>query len=102
MSTATQIPFVEYLVLDDGDPHLVAGECTDAALATSTGATPAPVARDTEFTTVRIATEGEVRAFTIVAFAAPASRSRSWPRSSTAAARACAATSSTARPIPST
>jgi len=23
-----QIPFVDYLVLDDGDPHLVANECT--------------------------------------------------------------------------
>lgn len=28
MSTATQIPFVEYLVLADGEPHLVAHQCT--------------------------------------------------------------------------
>jgi uncharacterized OB-fold protein len=28
MSTATQIPLVGYLMLDDGEPHLVASECT--------------------------------------------------------------------------
>lgn len=28
MSTGTQIPFVEYLVLADGEPHLVAHQCT--------------------------------------------------------------------------
>ena len=42
-----------------------------AAPASSTAATPAPPAGQTEFKTVDVATTGEVRAFTIVAFAAP-------------------------------
>ena len=42
-----------------------------AAPASSTAATPAPPARATEFKKVAIPTSGEVRAFTIVSFAAP-------------------------------
>src|SRR6202045_2056405 len=56
---AQQIPLVDYLELGD-DPHLVANEC--AACAACEG---------TDFTKVRVAGTGEVRAFTIVAFAAP-------------------------------
>ena len=41
------------------------------APASSIGATPAPAAAETEFTKADITTTGEVRAFTIVAFAAP-------------------------------
>ena len=71
MSTATQIPFVEYLVLDDGDPHLVASECTNCGARYFDRRNACAGCSNTGFTTVRIATEGEVRAFTIVAFAAP-------------------------------
>jgi uncharacterized OB-fold protein len=67
----TKIPFVDYLVLDDGEPHLVAHECTvcGARFFDRRNACAACFGRD--FTPVGVATEGEVRSFTIVAFAAP-------------------------------
>ena len=74
-----QIPLVDYLVLDDGEPHLVAN---DADLA-------APLLRPPQrlrlvlrirVSSVPVATDGEVRAFTIVTFAAPAFPCRSWRR----------------------
>jgi uncharacterized protein len=71
MSTATQIPFVEYLVLDDGAPHLVASECTSCGARYFDRRNACAGCSGTEFRSVSIATEGEVRAFTIVAFAAP-------------------------------
>ena len=71
MSTATQIPFVEYLVLDDGDPHLVASECTRCGARFFDRRNACAGCFNTEFTPVRISTEGIVRSFTIVAFAAP-------------------------------
>lgn len=71
MSTATQIPFVEYLVLDDGDPHLVANECTACGARYFDRRNACAGCSATDFRTVRIATEGELRSFTIVAFAAP-------------------------------
>ncbi|HEY7628015.1 MAG TPA: OB-fold domain-containing protein [Ilumatobacteraceae bacterium] len=67
----TQIPFVEYLVLDPGDPHLVASECSQCGARFFDRRNACAACFGTEFTTVRIASEGEVRAFTIVAFAAP-------------------------------
>ena len=71
MSAVTQIPFVEYLVLDSGDPHLIAHECTHCGARFFDRRNACAGCFNTEFTTVEIATEGEVRAFTIVAFAAP-------------------------------
>jgi uncharacterized OB-fold protein len=71
MSTATQIPFVEYLVLDDGDAHLVASECTSCGARYFDRRNACAGCFNTEFRQVRIATEGVVRSFTIVAFAAP-------------------------------
>lgn len=70
-AVASQIPHVDYLILDDDDPHLVAQECVscDARFFGRRNACAACFA--TEFRTVRIATEGTVSAFTIVAFAAP-------------------------------
>jgi uncharacterized OB-fold protein len=65
-----QVPLVDYLVLGDA-PHLEANECTSCgarffgrrnACASCSGAT---------FAKAPIATQGEVRAFTIVSFAAP-------------------------------
>ena len=68
-----QIPLVDYLVLGD-EPHLVANECTDCgarffdrrnACASCGGAGEA------QFRAVEVPNEGELRAFTIVSFAAP-------------------------------
>jgi uncharacterized OB-fold protein len=71
MSTVSQIPFVEYLVLDDGPAHLVAHECTSCGARFFDRRNACAGCFADEFRTVQIATEGEVRAFTIVAFAAP-------------------------------
>lgn len=69
--TATQIPFVDYLVLDDGDPHLIAHECTGCGARYFDRRNACAGCFGTEFTTAKIATTGEVRSFTIVTFAAP-------------------------------
>ena len=73
MSTPSlsQIPFVEYLVLDDGEPHLVAQECARCGARFFDRRNACASCFADEFTNVSIPTEGEVRAFTIVAFAAP-------------------------------
>ena len=67
---AQQIPLVDYLELGD-DPHLVANECTSAAPASSTARNACASCEGTDFKKVGVATTGEVRAFTIVSFAAP-------------------------------
>jgi uncharacterized OB-fold protein len=69
--TATQIPFVDYLVLDDGDPHLIAHECTGCGARYFDRRNACAGCFGTDFTTAKIATTGEVRSFTIVTFAAP-------------------------------
>ena len=69
--TATQIPFVDYLVLDDGDPHLIAHECTGCGARYFDRRNACAGCFGTDFTTAEIATTGEVRSFTIVTFAAP-------------------------------
>ena len=71
MATPTQIPFVDYLVLDDGDPHLVAHECTSCGARFFDRRNACASCFADDFKTVPIATEGELRSFTIVAFAAP-------------------------------
>jgi uncharacterized OB-fold protein len=67
---AEQIPLVDYLVLGD-HPHLVAHECTSCAARFFDRRNACAHCGKTDFKTVDIATEGEVRAFTIVTFAAP-------------------------------
>ena len=67
---AEQIPFVDYLVLGDS-PHLVANECRDCGARFFDRRSACAQCSATEFETVPIATEGELRTFTIVAFAAP-------------------------------
>ena len=67
---AEQIPLVEYLVLGD-DPHLVANECTNCGARFFDRRNACASCGTTEFTTTDIATEGELKSFTIVAFAAP-------------------------------
>jgi len=71
MTTPTQIPFVDYLVLDDGDPHLIAHECISCGARFFDRRNACASCFADDFKTVRIATEGELRSFTIVAFAAP-------------------------------
>ena len=75
----SQIPLVNYLVLGD-QPHLQANECTacGARYFDRRNACAGCLATDfhkvdvcTEFRTVSIGTEGEVKAFTIVTFASP-------------------------------
>jgi len=67
---AQQIPLVDYLVLGD-DPHLVANECTSCGARYFDRRNACASCEGTEFKKADVATTGEVRAFTIVAFAAP-------------------------------
>jgi len=67
---AQQIPLVDYLELGD-DPHLVANECTDCGARFFDRRNACAACGGTDFKKVRVANTGEVRAFTIVAFAAP-------------------------------
>jgi uncharacterized OB-fold protein len=66
----TQIPFVDYLVLGD-DAHLEANECTACGARFFDRRNACAHCFGTAFTRVPVATEGEVRAFTIVSMAAP-------------------------------
>lgn len=66
-----QIPLVDYLVLGDGDPHLLARECTGCGARFFDRRNACAGCGGTEFARVRVASEGEVRAFTIVSLAAP-------------------------------
>jgi uncharacterized OB-fold protein len=70
---ADQIPLVEYLVLGD-DPHLVANECTSCGARFFDRRNACASCEGTDFKKAPVATAGEVRAFTIVAFAAPGVR----------------------------
>ena len=70
MTTATQIPIVEYLALGD-DPHLVANECTSCGARFFDRRNACASCFGTEFTQVDVPTEGTLRSFTIVTFAAP-------------------------------
>lgn len=68
--TVTQVPLVAYLVLGD-DPHLVATECVACGARFFDRRNACASCSGSEFRTVRVASEGEVQAFTIVTFAAP-------------------------------
>jgi uncharacterized OB-fold protein len=65
-----QIPLVDYLVLGD-DPHLVAQECAGCGARFFDRRNACAGCGGTEFASVRVATEGVLRAFTIVSLAAP-------------------------------
>ncbi len=70
MATQTQIPLVDYLVLGD-EPHLVANECTSCGARFFDRRNGCASCFATEFRSVDIPTEGELKSFTIVTFAAP-------------------------------
>lgn len=65
-----QVPLVDYLQLGH-DPHLVANECTTCGARFFDRRNACAACEATEFSIVPVSTDGEVRAFTIVAFAAP-------------------------------
>ncbi|HYF45066.1 MAG TPA: OB-fold domain-containing protein [Acidimicrobiales bacterium] len=65
-----QVPLVDYLELGD-DPHLVANECTSCGARFFDRRNACAACSGTDFEKARIADTGEVRAFTIVSFAAP-------------------------------
>lgn len=65
-----QIPLVDYLVLGD-EPHLTVHECTACKARFFDRRNACASCFSTDFTTASLPTSGEVRAFTIVSFAAP-------------------------------
>jgi uncharacterized OB-fold protein len=65
-----QIPLVDYLRLGD-EPHLVAQECTACHARYFQRRNACAACFATDFVDVDIPTEGELRTFTIVSFAAP-------------------------------
>jgi uncharacterized OB-fold protein len=67
---AGQIPLVEYLVLGDS-PHLEAHECTSCGARFFDRRNACAHCFGTDFRTVTVPTEGVLKTFTIVAFAAP-------------------------------
>ena len=64
------VPLVDYLVLDD-EPHLEANECAACAARCFDRRNACAACGATSFVRVRVPSEGEVRAFTIVSMAAP-------------------------------
>jgi uncharacterized OB-fold protein len=66
----TQIPMVDYLVLDP-QPHLVANQCTSCGARYFDRRNACAGCFGTSFTKADVPTDGEVRSFTIVTFAAP-------------------------------
>ena len=69
-AAATQVPLVDYLILGD-DPHLRALECQECSARFFDRRNACASCSGTEFKPVRVATEGTVKTFTIVTFAAP-------------------------------
>jgi uncharacterized OB-fold protein len=65
-----QIPLVDYLVLGD-QPHLVAHECVSCGARYFDRRNACASCSATEFKSTDVPTEGELRTFTIVAYAAP-------------------------------
>jgi uncharacterized protein len=67
---AAQIPIVDYLVMGD-EPHLVAKECTACGARFFDRRNACAACFASDFKDVDVSTTGELKAFTIVAFAAP-------------------------------
>ncbi|MBI2710346.1 MAG: OB-fold domain-containing protein [Actinobacteria bacterium] len=65
-----QIPLVDYLVLGD-EPHLEASECTSCGARFFDRRNACAACGASGFDRVPVARDGELRAFTIVSFAAP-------------------------------
>ena len=67
---AQQVPLVDYLVLGD-QPRLVANECTNCGARFFDRRNACASCFGTDFKKADVPTEGELKAFTIVSFAAP-------------------------------
>jgi uncharacterized OB-fold protein len=65
-----RIPLVDYLVLDGGQPHLVANECTSCGARFFDRRSACARCSAQEFRPADVATEGVLRTFSIVQFAA--------------------------------
>jgi uncharacterized OB-fold protein len=65
-----RVPLVDYLELG-GDPHLVASECQNCGARFFDRRNACANCSHRDFKKVDVATEGELRTFTIVAYAAP-------------------------------
>jgi uncharacterized protein len=65
-----QVPMVDYLVLGD-EAHLVVSECAACGARFFDRRNACASCGKTDFKTVTVPTEGELRTFTIVAYAAP-------------------------------
>jgi len=70
VQAAERVPLVDYLVLEPS-PHLVAHECTQCGARYFDRRNACASCFGDEFKEVAIDTEGELRSFTIVAYAAP-------------------------------
>ncbi len=68
--TKTQVPLVDYLALSPA-PHLVANECTACGARFFDRRNACASCFGTDFRKTDIPTQGELRSFTIVTFAAP-------------------------------
>ena len=66
-----QIPMVDYLVLEGGEPHLVANACANCGALYFDRRMACAKCGKTEFGKKSLASDGTVRAFTIVHRAAP-------------------------------
>lgn len=67
---ADVVPLVDYLVLGD-DPHLQAQECQSCKARFFDRRNACASCGSNDFATVRVASDGTLRSFTIVSFAAP-------------------------------
>ncbi len=63
---AKQVPIVDYLVIDDGPPHLVAWEAVDSGALYFDRRNADALGGGTEFKRRTLGTDGVVRSFTIV------------------------------------
>jgi uncharacterized OB-fold protein len=68
---AKQVPLVNYLVIDDGDPHLVAQACDCGALYFDRRVACASCGKRGPFGSKKLANEGTVSSFTIIHRGAP-------------------------------
>src|SRR5215813_5774057 len=66
-----QVPIVDYLVLDDGAPHLVANRCDNCGALYFDRRNACAKCSGRSFSKQRLADDGTVRSFTIVHRAAP-------------------------------
>ncbi len=67
----SQIPIVDYLVLDDGEPHLVANACASCGALYFDRRNACAKCGGREFTRRSLGREGVVRSFTVTHRAAP-------------------------------